>query len=98
MSDIHRIKHYLKLNIMKTIGDQLRCDLADNLETSMVLKTELNGVFKFLTWKLGKFPEQFTDNDCNIINSKDHLKFTTLSSKACMYSKSIMNKYTESLW
>ena len=98
LSDIYRMKHYLKINIMKTIGDQLRSDLADGLETSTILRTELNGVFKFLTWKLGKFPEQFTDSDCNIITSKDHANFTTISSKACMYSKNLINVYTESLW
>ena len=55
-------------------------------------------MFQFLNWKLKNYPHQFTDFDKDIINSTDFEGFGYLNSKACSYTKTIINGYTEHLW
>ena len=98
MNNIHGIKHYLKVNIFKEAGDPLRTDLSNGPDVPNVLRTNLNTVFKFLKWKLAKLPNVFSTQDITIINTRDYLRFTHLSSRACSYSKALMRSYTERMW
>ena len=95
---MYKVKHYLKLNIVKTIGDQLRIDLAEDKDVSPVLRNDLKMVFKFLSWKQSLHPKLFTKEDENIIISRDHLQYTNLSANACSYSKTLVKRFTELLW
>ena len=95
---VNKIKHYLKLNIRKTIGDQFRKDLTVGIQGSNVMKTELHSTFKFLKWKLGRYAAKFNEQDKNIISMMDTEKFTELSTNSCSYSKKMMQTYTEELW
>ena len=98
VNDVYRVKHYLKLNIAKTVGDQLRIDLSEDEDVSTALRNDLKMVFKFLSWKQSLQPKLFTEKDKNIILSRDHDQFTNLSATACSYSKSLIKIFTESLW
>ena len=98
VNDINKVKHYLKINIQKTRWDQLKDDM-ECLSTEMnSMKLELTPVFKFLQWKLKKYPEKFTDWDKDIITSKNVTCYTELSSVSCSYSKKMIQQFTESQW
>ena len=98
VNGINKLKHYLKLNIIKTRWDQLRDDIQRLTTESVIMKLELAPVFKFLQWKLKIYPDKFTDEDKATVTSKNTIGYTELSSNACSYTKTMMQKYTESLW
>ena len=99
---INRIKHFLKLNILKTPGDLYLTTISNMYnpadKSPSILHSSLKDVYNFLNWKLKQHPEQFSGTDKVIINSSDYSNFADLSSKACSYTKSIIKAYTEKLW
>ena len=99
---INRIKHFLKLNILKIPGDlylQTISDIYNPTDKSpSILHSSLKEVFHFLNWKCKQYPKQFSDSDKIIIQSSDYSNFKNLSSKACSYTTSIIKTYTEKLW
>ena len=99
---INRIKHFLKLNIHPNQDDLYKQTIKDmynpNSKSPPILYNSLKEVFQFLNWKLKNYPHQFTDFDKDIINSTDFEGFGYLNSKACSYTKTIINGYTEHLW
>ena len=97
-NEINKVKHYLKLNIQKTLGDQSRADLSEGDNNSVFMKNELKSTYRFLQWKLDKYDNLFNEQDKGIINSRDTARFTELSSHCCNYSKKIIQRYVEELW
>ena len=97
-NSINKVKHYLKLNIQKTLGDQSRADLSEGDNNSFVMKNELKSTYKFLQWKLDKYDSHFNEQDKGILQSRDTIRFTELSSHSCKYSKKIIQCYVEELW
>ena len=99
---INKIKHFLKLNILKIPGDlylKTINDIYDSTKKSPpILHSSFKDVFHFLNWKLKQHPGQFSDSDKIIINSSDYTNFSNLSSKACSYTQSMIKIYTEKLW
>ena len=58
----------------------------------------LKEVYKFLRWKLSLYPEQFNENDTDIIISGTVNRYSELSPKSCSYTKVNINAYTQVLW
>ena len=63
-----------------------------------ILHNSLKEVYHFLNWKLKQHPKDFTDSDKTIICLSKFDNFDQLSIKACSYTPSIINNYTEKLW
>ena len=99
---INRIKHFLKLNILKTPGDlylQTITDIYNPADKSpSILHSSLKDVFQFLNWKFKQHPEHFSDSDKIILQSSNYSNFGNLSSKSCSYTPSVIKNYTEKLW
>ena len=99
---INRTKHYLKLNIKPQPEDKLKKYVGDC--TLMIksqpieLKNALKEVYRYLTWKILKSPEDFTQEDVQIISRHELDKYCDLSPKACSYTKNNIRKYTEKIW
>ena len=99
---INRIKHFLKLNILPNPGDLYTQTImniynSDN-KSPPILHNSLKEVYHFLNWKLKQHPKDFTDSDKTIICLSKFDNFDQLSIKACSYTPSIINNYTEKLW
>ena len=101
-NQVNQIKHYLKIIINDVPEDQLISTIKDSLaspiQSPVELTTAIKSVYKFLSWKARKKPEQFSEEDTVIINQKDMTKFHLLSRDSCKYTRDLMKKYTESLW
>ena len=99
---MNQTKHYLKLNIKKAPEDMLRCLVSACMQQEKSLPPELSTaikeVFKFLTWKLAHYTNDFTEEDKNIITNKELHCFFNLSPKSCSYTKCCINNYTEIVW
>ena len=99
---VNQIKHFLKIVINKVPEDRLKATISDIMSCPDKRPVELNNaiksVFKFLSWKVRRKPEQFSEEDNTIINEKNFEKFHLLSNDSCKYTKDQMKKYTESLW
>ena len=100
---IHSVKHFLKINNTPVQNDAYKSFITDtyNQETRQprILYTKLKDVFNFLEWKLKGNPSHFNNMDQDIINRKLYKEFTSLSPKACTYTKNMIQHYTEDiLW
>ena len=58
----------------------------------------MKDIYKFLRWKSLQYPQDFTENDRQIISYNTMNRFNQLSSKSCTYTKTCIRKYTETLW
>ena len=80
---INRIKHFLKLNILKTPGDlylQTISDIYNPADKSpSILHSSLKDVFQFLNWKFKQHPEHFSDSDKIILQSSNFFNFESKS-------------------
>ena len=80
---INRIKHFLKLNILKTPGDlylQTITDIYNPADKSpSILHSSLKDVFQFLNWKFKQHPEHFSDSDKIILQSSNFFNFESKS-------------------
>ena len=102
LNHINRIKHYLKLILCPTPGDRLlefiiNCNV-DETKCPLDLWNNFKEVYKFLRWKLNLFPEQFNENDTDIISNGTVNRYSELSPKSCSYTKVNINAYTQVLW
>ena len=102
-SRINSIKHYLKLNIKPLKRDRYREFIISTYnqftKSPSSLYTRLKDLFDFLQWKLNRYPTHFNQEDINIIELKMFEQYFSLSEKACVYEKKMMNNYTENmLW
>ena len=99
---MNQTKHYLKLNYKQMPEDKLRdfVILCGDHQRSQPpeLKNALKDVYKYLQWKLTQRPSDFTENDVKIISDLQYSKYFQLSAKSCYYTKTCINKYTESIW
>ena len=102
VNQVNLIKHYLKMNIRKTSDDRLKEFIISCLNTigrtPVELGSALRKVFKYLKWKLVRYPNTFEDEDIQIITQTNINQFFQLSSRACRYTKDIMRHYTEHIW
>ena len=103
-NSMNKLKYYLKLNIKPPKEDRVR-DLIKNIyekqnpqQIEIELKTSIKEVFKFLLWKLQNYPNDFLNEDRSIIQLRNYEQFLFLSTKSCSYTKTMINKYTESIW
>ena len=96
---VYSDKHYLKIGIFPSDTDRLSLLISDT-DTLMVpeLRAAMKEVYLFLKWKLTRIPEAFTVNEKMIIEGKEYDQFSTLSVKACSYSKGLMRIYSEFMW
>ena len=101
---MNKTKHILKLNIKPAQEDKLR-DLIMHCfehlpprEIPVELTLGMKEVFKFLNWKREKIPTDFTGHDTEIVEQRNIKDYFSLSEKACMYTKELINKYTEQIW
>ena len=98
----NKIKHYLKLNIHQSPDDQLKKLINDstnkNITQLVEVKNSLKDVFKFLKWKLERYPSQMSDQDKQIISSSNISNYCQLTAKACSYTRNMFKKYVEKLW
>lgn len=67
-------------------------------EVPVELTLGMKEVFKFLNWKREKIPTDFTGHDTEIVEQRNIKDYFSLSEKACMYTKELINKYTEQIW
>ena len=99
---INRIKHILKLNIYKLPEDKLSkyvSDCTNMIKSQPVeLKNGLKDVLKFLKWKWVRSPEDFNEDDVQIVNGQEFCNYSELSPKSCSYTKSAIRAYTEKIW
>ena len=103
-NQINKTKHILKLNIKPAQEDKLR-DLISNCFNNLLpseipvdLTLGMKEVYKFLTWKRDRVPNDFTAADTQIIVQRNLQEYFYLSEKACRYTKELINKYTEQIW
>ena len=102
LNKINRIKHYLKINLCPTPGDRLlefikNCNV-DESNSPIDLCSYFKEVYRFLRWKLIKYPEHFTQKETVIIANGSVNEYCELSPKSCSYTKVIIDAYTEKLW
>ena len=98
---VNQIKHYLKIIINEVPEDPLLKTI-QNLTAFNSIPTDMHSMFrsvyKFLRWKLQLRPEQFSQEDQTIIQQSDFTKFHLLSPSCGLYTKNLINRYTELLW
>ena len=101
-NQINQIKHYLKVNINQVPEDRLKDAIREAVSSStnsrIGLHNALRSVYKFLKWKMQLKPDQFREEDMEIVNQNDITKYHLLSNSSCKYSKNLINKYTEKMW
>ena len=100
---VNSIKHFLKLNIKPAARDRYREFLIttynDLTKSPKSIYIKLKDTFSFLGWKLTLYPTHFSTDDTNIVRNKLQNQYFRLSEKACTYSKTMINRYTETvLW
>ena len=100
---VNSLKHFLKLNNQPIENDRYKefLESAFNIETEppIILIRIYKDIFKFLDWKIKKYPNQFNEEDQTIINSKNYSMFLHLSQQSCRYTKTMITKYTDTiLW
>ena len=100
-TSINRTKHYLKINITQNNQDLLK----ESVKSCLAKRTppaEINDtfreIFKFLKWKQKICPQNFNQNDMEIISSNNFTGYFDLSSESCKYTKGAIRKFTEYLW
>ena len=100
-TSINQLKHYLKLNITKIPEDKFKEVITSNLNSDAQLaeiQNSVKEVYKFLQWKVVKYPEKFNPVDLNIISRNEVKQFHELSAESCKYTKTQIKNYTEKLW
>ena len=103
-NNINQTKHILKLNIKPAQEDKLRDLIGNSLinrnatEIPTDLSLAMKDVYKFLTWKIAKVPNDFTNRDKEIVEQRNVQEYFQLTEKACKYTKDLINKYTEQIW
>ena len=100
---VNRLKHFLKLNNQPIENDRYKefLESAFNSETNppTVITRIYKDLFKFLEWKIKKYPNQFNSEDLMIINNKNYARFLHLSQQSCRYTKGMITSYTDTvLW
>ena len=97
----NEIKHYLKLMINESPGDQLKQFIQQEIQNDVqnsVLQQPLNQVLKFLNWKIRNYPQSVNAIDKFKIENNNFTEFLQLNPGSCKYTKGMMNKYIEHLW
>ena len=77
----------------KMLTDELTSD-----NSASVVNYSLRQVFSYLKWKMTKHPNEISETDRRIIESRDFSKFLSLSPDTCKYTKAQMKEYIEMLW
>ena len=100
---VNSLKHFLKLNNQPVQNDRykefLESIFNSDTQPPMVLIRIYKELFKFLDWKIKKYPKHFCEEDQVIINSKNYTRFLHLSQQSCKYTKTMITSYTDSvLW
>ena len=85
------------VNLMFSTQDDPLMQLV-KLGDSSLLSAHLREVYSFLVWKAKKYPLDITAGDSTIIERKDYASFNRLGQLTGMYTKSMMNKFTEEQW
>ena len=100
VTELNRVKHYLKINMTQLPQDRLRRVIKKELSHNVTNFTSnaIKQVFRFLKWKLLNYPEKIETEDVQIIENMDLKNFFEISTDSCKYSKSMMVKYSEYLW
>ena len=103
VNKMNEIKHFLKLNIAPVPGDRyvefITSEYSEENNTPRIIHSKFKNVFEFLLWKTKHYKADFTEEDVQIITEKSYSNYFNLSSKACNYTKNMINKYIENvLW
>ena len=100
---INSVKHFLKIINQPIQSDRYKEFLASTYDEGTKKPTTIHSkykdVYKFLEWKMMEYSSHFTEEDQNIVKEKHYSSLFDLSVKSCTYSKSMMNRYTDTvLW
>ena len=101
LNKTNEIKHYLKLIMNETPGDNLKRFIKEEVQQGnqiSVLQRPLNLVRKFLMWKVRNYPESINLVDQLKIESNNIEEILQLSPNSGRYTKGMMQKYIEHLW
>ena len=91
------LKHYLKVFGEEEDAHQ-RFITSEITSGNVTVQLHVKELFKFLQWKMDKYPKDFNNLDRNIVSSLDLQALPQLSQKCCWYTKYIIDKYMEILW
>ena len=101
---MNSVKHILKLNFVDgeedSQNDPLQEFINDHLKSNKYscITGRVKDVFQFLKWKYSHQPQNFTNQDIEIINSLNLERYKDLSEKCCSYTKGNVKLYSELLW
>ena len=100
VTEINKVKHNLKIHMAQIPEDRLRDLVEIELRSNQgsAAYHSIRQVFKYLKWKLQKYPESIADGDKDIIYSGNIEEFFNISTESCKYTKAIIVNYTEYLW
>ena len=101
LNTTNEIKHYLKLIMNETPGDNLKQFIKEEVQQenqNSVLQKPLDQVQKFLKWKARNYPESMNAVDQLIIENNNIIDIFQLDPKSGKYTKGMINKYIEHLW
>ena len=100
VTEINKVKHNLKIHMAQIPEDRLRDLVEIELRSNQgsAAYHSIRQVFKYLKWKLQKYPESIADRDKDIIYSGNIEEFFNISTESCKYTKAIIVNYTEYLW
>jgi hypothetical protein len=90
-------KHYLKV-FSDPPDIHLEFIIAEIKHGNVIIDCHLRDVFRFLQWKLDKYPTVFTTIDEVIIRNQSPEQLHLLTVRACTYTKTTMRLFTEALW
>ena len=91
------LKHYLKVFGEEEDAHQ-RFITSEITSGNITVQLHVKELFKFLQWKIDKYPKDFNNLDRNIVSSLDLQASPQLSQKCCWYTKYIIDQYMEILW
>ena len=100
VTELNKIKHYLKLNMTQLPEDKLRELIRKEMlnDPHNATSHSIKQVWKYLKWKLENYPESIEQEDVQIIQNGELANFFNISPKSCKYTKNHIIKFTEYLW
>lgn len=91
------IKHYLKV-FTDTPDIHMEFIQQELSYGNTTITYHIRDVFRFLEWKLHRYPESFQPSDVLIIDQRDTIHISSLSHNACFYTRQMIKLFTEKIW
>ena len=89
VTEVNKIKHYLKLNMTQLPQDKLREQITKEMlyNNHNAISYSMRQVWKYLKWKSENYPESIEKEDIQIIQNGEPSDFFYISPKSCKYIK-----------